>query len=232
MPSFATIPPPPKRLLVFARLPELGRVKSRLAQAIGNHRALAVYEAMLHDLLESIGTPTADMEIEVVWAPTPEASGASLRRAFGDRALAMQTGSSLGDRLAMAFSERFFFSRAQKIIVIGVDDPSLPRDLIDQAFALLDSCEWVIGPATDGGYYLLGSRAASFESAVFAGVPWGTGSVLETTMDKIRSWGNTVAVLPERSDIDLEADLRRYAATASEAEGTLPRLVQAWGWCE
>ncbi|HYM61707.1 MAG TPA: TIGR04282 family arsenosugar biosynthesis glycosyltransferase [Thermoanaerobaculia bacterium] len=231
MPAFATTPPPPKRLLVFARLPEIGKVKTRLAQSIGEDKALAVYEAMLRDLLESIGAPTADTEIEVVWAPTPEANGATLRRAFGDRPLAMQTGSSLGDRLAMAFSERFFFARALKIVVIGVDDPSLPRELIDRAFSLLDACEWVIGPATDGGYYLLGARAASFESAVFAGVPWGTPSVLETTMEKIRSWGNTVAVLPVRSDIDAEADLRRFAKTG-EAGGALRSLLQAWGWCE
>src|SRR5918911_532284 len=102
---FPTIPPPASRLLVFARLPEPGKVKTRLA----------------HDL---------------------------------------------GDRLAMAFSERFFFHRTQKCVAIGVDEPALPRALIDHAVALLDSCDWVIGPAGDGGYYLIGCRAAAYDTAI------------------------------------------------------------------
>src|SRR6266568_6221280 len=147
---YRTIPPPPQRLLLFARVPEPGRVKTRLAAALGDERALAVYQAMLHDVLESIGGSTEETELEVMWAPTEAANGDTLARAFGDRVLAVQTGATLGDRLSMAFSERFFFHRTLKIVTIGVDDPSLDRLLIDQAFDLLDSCEWVIGPATDG----------------------------------------------------------------------------------
>ena len=71
--TFPTIPPPPERLLVFARLPELGKVKTRLARAIGQEKALAVYEAMLRDLLASIGQSSKRMEIEILWAPTESA---------------------------------------------------------------------------------------------------------------------------------------------------------------
>src|SRR6185436_15769907 len=85
---FPTIPPPPQRLLVFARLPERGAVKTRLARDLGDDRALEIYEAMLRDLLASIGTATEETEIEVLWAPTPIAGGDTLRRAFGDRSLA------------------------------------------------------------------------------------------------------------------------------------------------
>src|SRR6185369_10375176 len=143
---FPTIPPPPERLLVFARLPEAGRVKTRLARDIGDERALILYEAMLRDTLRSIGDATERLEIEVMWAPTPAANGEALHRAFGERPLAMQTGETLGDRLSMAFSERFFFHRTEKIVAIGVDDPALDRQLLDHAFALLESCEWVVGP--------------------------------------------------------------------------------------
>jgi rSAM/selenodomain-associated transferase 1 len=205
-----TIPPPPERLLVFARLPEPGRVKTRLARDIGDERALALYEAMLRDTLRSIGGASETLEIEVMWAPTPAANGDALRRAFGERPLAMQTGETLGDRLSMAFSERFFFHRTDKIVAIGVDDPALDRQLLDHAFALLDSCEWVLGPATDGGYYLIGCRAAAYNSEVFIDVEWGTSSVMSTTLAKIRTWSSTVAVLPERRDIDEGADLRGY----------------------
>ena len=208
---FTTIAPPPQRLLVFARLPELGKVKTRLAATLGNERTLAVYQTMLDELLSSIGESTPETEIEILWAPTPSANGAALRHAFGDRTIAMQTGATLGDRLAMAFSERFFFHRTQKIVAIGVDDPHLPRAIIDHAFALLDSCEWVIGPATDGGYYLIGCRAAAFDSSIFADdIEWGSDRVLAATLDKIQTSGSSVAMLPQRSDIDTAEDLERY----------------------
>ena len=225
---FATVPPQPQRLLVFARVPELGKVKTRLAAAIGDERALAVYQALLADTLRSVGTSTAQTEIEVAWAPTASANGETLRRAFGDRTLSMQTGANLGDRMAMAFSERFFFHRAQKIIAIGVDEPRLDSETIDHAFALLDSCEWVIGPASDGGYYLIGCRAPAFESAVFHEIEWGTEKVLAATLEKIRSWGSTVAVLPRRSDVDTVEDLNAFAAHAEDEQSALAELVKTW----
>ncbi len=224
---YATTAPPRQRLLVFARLPEVGKVKSRLAADIGDDRALAVYEAMLRDLLDSIGASSAETEIEVMWAPTASANGAALRRAFGDHVLAMQTGSDLGDRLCMAFSERFFFQQTEKIIAIGVDDPLLDRATIDHAFALLDSCEWVLGPATDGGYYLIGCRGPAFESSVFMDVEWGSDRVLTTTLQRIRERGSSVAMLPRRSDIDVLDDLRAFAAT--HETGRVTQLAREWG---
>ena len=220
---FATVPPPSQRLLVFARLPELGQVKTRLAAEIGAERALAVYEAMLRDLIGSIGESHGDLEIEFLWPPTPNANGAALRRAFAHHAVAMQTGKDLSDRLAMAFSERFFFHRTEKIIAIGVDDPTLPRDLIDHAFALLDSCEYVVGPAEDGGYYLIGCRALSFDVEVFQDIDWGSSSVLAATMTKIAATERSVAVLPMRYDIDVAEDLKRYAGEGHDGE--LARLL-------
>jgi len=220
---FATIPPPPNRLLVFARLPEHGHVKTRLARDLGDDRALAVYEAMLRDLFANIGAPDDALEIEVVWAPTEAANGAALRRAFDDYPLAMQSGDTLGDRLCMAFSERFFFHRTQKVVAIGVDEPSLPRALVDDAVGLLESCDWVVGPATDGGYYLIGCRAAAFDSAIFRGIEWGSERVLDETLAKIRAWQTTVAVLPLRRDIDLIDDLRAY-----DGGGALGDLVREW----
>ena len=189
-------------------------MKTRLAAAIGDERALAVYEAMLRALIGSIGESTPDTEIEFLWAPTPSANGEALRHAFAHHAVAMQTGRDLSERLSMAFSERFFFHRTEKIIAIGVDDPSLPRELIDHAFALLDSCEFVLGPATDGGYYLIGCRALAFDPEIFMGIDWGTPAVQQQTLEKIRATGRSLAVLPERYDIDTVEDLERF-----EAEG-------------
>jgi len=226
---FATIPPPAQRLLVFARLPEAGKVKTRLAEAIGAEKALAVYEAMLRDLLRGMGESSGELEIEIAWAPTASANGDTLRRAFGSHTLVMQAGSTLGDRLAMAFSERFFFHRTQKVIAIGVDDPRLSRETVDHAFGLLDSCEWVVGPAKDGGYYLIGCRAAAFNPAIFYDVAWGTDSVLATTLQRIREWNHTAAFLPTRYDIDVLEDLQRFARETRESDGELPRLLRDWG---
>lgn len=214
---FPTIPPPAQRLLVFARLPERGQVKTRLAETLGADGALAAYETMLRDLLASIGSLSPDTEIEILWAPTEAASGEWLARAFGDLPTAMQTGATLGDRLSMAFSERFFFHATQKIVAIGVDDPGLPRELIDHAFALLDSCEWITGPAEDGGYYLIGCRAAAFDPEIFDGIAWGTRSVFAATMSKIAAWQSNVAVLPERWDIDVAEDWERYRVLRTPA---------------
>lgn len=223
---FATVPPPSQRLLVFARLPELGQVKTRLAAEIGDERALAVYEAMLRDVLGNVGESTGETEIEFLWPPTPSANGAALRRAFAHHAVAMQTGADLTDRLSMALSERFFFHRTQKIIAIGVDDPVLPRELIDHAFALLDSCEYVVGPAEDGGYYLIGCRAPTFDPAIFQNIAWGTSTVLAATMERIASLGRTVALLPQRYDIDTRADLDRFVAEGHD--GHLGTLLREW----
>jgi rSAM/selenodomain-associated transferase 1 len=220
---FPTLPPPPQRLLVFARVPERGRVKTRLAAEIGDDRALAVYEAMLQDVLDAMGSSTRETEIEICWAPTTAARRETLARAFGDRVLAMQTGANLGDRLSMALSERFFFQRTQKIIAIGVDDPLLDRAMIDHAFSLLDSCEWVLGPAADGGYYLIGCRGPAFDLSVFMDIDWGTDRVLSATIQKIRASGHTLAMLPQRHDVDVAEDLRRLAG----ADNRVGRLVRA-----
>jgi rSAM/selenodomain-associated transferase 1 len=214
---FPTVPPPSQRLLVFARLPELGKVKTRLAAEVGAERALEVYESMLRELIAAIGTSTPDREIEVMWPPTPNATGEALRRAFGSHSLAIQTGADLGDRLSMALSERFFFHRTEKIVVIGVDDPSLTHALIDRAFALLESCEYVLGPATDGGYYLIGCRALAYDPSVFQGIEWSTPTVLSATLARIAELGRTVALLPEHYDIDTGADLERYMNSAGSS---------------
>ncbi len=202
---------------MFARLPELGKVKTRLAADVGDTRALEIYKAMLRDLLAGIGTSTPELEIEVMWAPTEAANGETLRHAFGPHATAMQTGEGLGDRLSMALSERFFFHRTEKIVAIGVDDPSLSRELIDHAFALLDSVEYVLGPAADGGYYLIGCRAASFDPSVFEDIEWGTSTVLASTLSRIAAMQRTVALLPRRNDIDTAADLEQSIAQGTFA---------------
>lgn len=229
MRSFPTTTRAVQRLLIFARLPQRGRVKTRLAAEFGADRALELYRAMLADLLERIGHSDPEIDVDVVWTAVGEVGGDELRDAFGDRQLTMQTGKDLGERLVVAFSERVVFHPTEKIVAIGVDDPRLGRDDVRRSFRLLDSCDWVIGPALDGGYYLIGCRAGSFHTSVFDKIEWGTPRVFRETEQSIRALGATVAVLPERRDLDVPSDLRSWAAEDSDAGTRLRRLIEQWG---
>lgn len=182
--------------------------------------ALALYEAMLTDLLEHLDSLGEDIELEILWTAEDPIEAGALQRSFGERELCRQAGADLGERIQMAFSERIFFHEVESVIAIGVDDPALEPALIRQAFALLDSCEWVIGPAVDGGYWLVGCRGAAFRSSVFRDVPWGTAEVFATTLRAIRRLQTTVAILPERQDIDELDDLRELHRRSELPERT------------
>lgn len=229
MRRFPTTSRPRQKLLIFARVPELGRVKTRLETELGKNRTLQIYEAMLHDLLISIGPPSEDLDIEVMWTADQEVGGETLRKFFGIYPLARQAGAGLGDRLAISLGERVYFHDAEKVMAIGVDDPTLSRSSIELAFKLLDSCDWVMGPATDGGYYLIGCRSAAFAPEVFSEIPWGTANVYRLTHDKIRAAGSTLAVLTQRRDIDVPDDLREFASRVSAGHGRLGALLAQEG---
>ena len=229
MKSFPTAPRSLQRLLVFARLPRLGDVKKRLAADIGDERSLSLYSAMLEDLLESIGDSDPEIAIEIAWTAEGSVDGQAARRAFGDRELIWQTGKDLGERLVVAFSERIIFHRSEKIIAIGVDDPSLTRDCIRNAFQLLDSCEWIAGPAGDGGYYLIGCRSASFHPSVFEKIAWGESTVFAQTEESVRALGSSLAILPERVDIDTAAGLEDYLTRFEEGAPRVRKLAREWG---
>jgi hypothetical protein len=231
MEKFATRRTPRNRLLIFARVPELGRVKTRLARDLGDEKTLAVYEAMLRDLLVSIGPSDDETEVEILWTGTSEVDGATLRRYFDGLSLSQQAGQTLGDRLAVAFTERIAFYHAEKIIAIGIDDPSLSREVVRCAFRLLDSCEWAIGPASDGGYYLIGCRAGAFTAEIFDDIAWGSDSVLATTVSRIRALGASMANLPLRNDIDRVDDLRAYSAVVTPG-AHMGNVLREWGWVE
>lgn len=227
--SFPLRTPPKNRLLVFARVPELGLVKTRLARDLGAERALELHRALLDDLLHTLGPSEGETEVEVVWTGSEAVTGAQLREAFGDRRLSRQAGPTLGGRLAVAFSERIHFHAAEKVIAIGTDEPTLDQRVLSNAFDLLDSCDWVVGPATDGGYYLIGCRGPAYNTDVFQGIQWGSASVFQSTSETIRRVGATLALLPQRTDIDQAADLQRLAPDLAATQRT-GGLLRAWGW--
>lgn len=167
-----------------------------------------LYQALLSDLLDRLEPLRDELSIEILWTADGDVTGAELRRSFRDFELARQAGEDLGERMQMAFSERIFFHEAEKVVAIGVDDPSIDEATVRNAFALLESCEWIIAPAEDGGYRMIGCRGGAFRSAVFRDVSWGSATVFAKTLRALRAMKKTLAILPCRRDIDDVDDLR------------------------
>lgn len=207
----------PRRVLIFAKAPEVGRVKTRLAKSTGAEKARDIHRAMIRDLLHRLGTGD-ELDIEVIWSGSEDVQGESLVEIFSPHRLARQVGRDLGERMATAISDRALLQRTRQIIAIGTDLPDLERSDLEAAFSLLDSCGWVIGPALDGGYYLIGCRSRSFDASVFQGIQWGDSSVLEATTERIRKLGESVALLPQRRDIDEIEDLVEYVNRHPDGE--------------
>lgn len=195
-------------LLIFARVPALGRVKSRLAAGIGEPAALAVY----HELLAITRAAVADAGVPAtVWladAVGPEPTAAEVTE-WPDFATRCQLAGDLGQRMTAAFAAAFA-AGAGRVAIIGTDCPALRAAHLTQALTLLASHDVVLGPATDGGYYLLGLRQPQPE--LFEHKAWSTNSVLADTLADAHRLGLRVALLPELRDVDTAADLAAWRA--------------------
>lgn len=191
-------------LLVFARVPVLGQVKSRLAAEIGAPAALAAYRELL-DV-----TRAAAMGAGVpgtAWLAGPEAAVAAWE--WPELAVRAQPPGDLGQRMAAAFAAAFA-AGAGRVVVIGTDCPGLRAGHLTRAFALLTDHDVVLGPAADGGYYLLGLRQP--QPVLFQHKAWSTASVLADTLADARRLGLRVARLPTLRDVDTAADLAAWRA--------------------
>lgn len=187
---------------VFAKKPEPGCVKTRLASATSPTWAAQVALAFLWDTLDRVARVRA--RLVVAYAPADaEPFFADLARGRAD--LVAQDDGDLGQRMAAFFSAQLA-AGAERVVLIGADSPTLPCEIVEGAFALLDSADVVLGPAHDGGYYLLG--CARRLPAIFAGISWGTHSVLEQTIARLADPGWRVALLPPWYDVDSVNDWR------------------------
>jgi rSAM/selenodomain-associated transferase 1 len=190
-------------VLVFVRAPEMGRVKTRLAVEIGADAALRVYRRLAEHTLAEARALAADASVRVHF--TPADAGAAVRAWLGAGAEYLpQADADLGGRMRAAFAEAFA-AGFRRVVIIGSDLPALSASVVRQAFARLETHTVVLGPARDGGYYLLGMR--EMVGAVFEGVPWSTPVVLERTMEILREIGITPALLETLADVDEADDL-------------------------
>jgi rSAM/selenodomain-associated transferase 1 len=190
-------------ILVFVRAPERGRVKTRLAAQIGDDAALRVYRRLAEQAVAETRALGAGVSVRIHY--TPADAGDEVRAWLGrDAEYLTQVDAELGARMKAAFDAAFAAGH-RRVVIIGSDLPELSADVLRRAFGLLDSNPVVLGPAADGGYYLLGLR--EMVPGVFDGVPWSTGRVLDATMARLRAAGCEPAMLETMRDVDEAADL-------------------------
>jgi rSAM/selenodomain-associated transferase 1 len=202
-----------EHLLIFAREPVLGRVKTRLAADIGPEAALATYRELLALTAAAVQAAQVPATVWLAEAPTELALGTAANATRpewpGLPWRVQPAAGSLGERMAHAFAEAFA-AGAGRVVIIGTDCPGLSADLLRQAFAQLATHDLVVGPATDGGYYLLGMK--QLHTSLFAGKQWSTATVLPATLADAARLGLRVAQLPTLADVDSAADLAAWRA--------------------
>lgn len=194
-------------LVIFVKAPVAGRVKTRLCPPLSFDQAAELYLAFVKDTLAfTAGIP--ETRVEVAYAPSDDHPALDWIGPQARPAFFLQQGADLGRRLENAFAKGFS-EGAGKIVIIGSDTPHLDPAIAGEAFSALDRTEAVLGPAKDGGYYLIGLRRA--RPCLFARIPWSSDKVFAETMARARMEGVSLECLPELEDIDTFADLKRLA---------------------
>ncbi len=188
-------------VILFARDPVLGQVKTRLSSLLDDETILRLYICFVEDSLEKIRcVKNADCFVGV----SPENhSGFFDGTENSGMSLFVQQGQDLGEKMRSAFVDRFSEGYS-KVIIIGSDSPSLPVSYIENALA--SEKDLVLGPSADGGYYLIAMNGKVSE--VFGGVAWGTENVLDETLKKVKEANISLELLPVWYDIDFPEDLK------------------------
>lgn len=187
-------------LIIFTRKPEKGKVKTRLAQGVGDDKALKIYKFLLNHTAKITARVNAHKQVYY--------TNSIVEKDVWDDAVfdkKVQTKGDLGKKMQQAFEDAFQ-DGFQNVIIIGSDLYDIDHKLIDEAFLKLDQNDIVIGPATDGGYYLLGLKQVYPE--IFENKPWGTDEVLKLTLQDLES--KPITLLALKNDIDYVEDLELF----------------------
>ena len=191
-------------LLLFVKYPDKGTVKSRLSKEFGENTVLRLYEGFVLDILETIRKGKYRFKI----CFHPPSAQEKISSWLGKSYFYMpQNGNDLGEKMKNAFAAAFS-DGFEKAILIGSDIPDLTKEVIDEAFA--SDGDAVIGPAKDGGYYLIGFKRNTFLPHIFEGMQWSTASVFERTMEIFRKHSYKVHILPQWRDVDTPEDLKAF----------------------
>lgn len=211
-------------VILFARYPEEGRVMTRLSAEIGAGPAVALYRCFVKDMLDTLGGTGVPFQVYVHPADMAEDFG----RKFGPGlAVRPQEGEDLGARMANAF-RGVFEEGYERAVLMGSDLPDLQAEIITGALGALSEKDAVLGPASDGGYYLIGFRRDTFHPGVFEGVQWGTAEVYEGTVRALGALGIEAHMLQSWHDVDTLGDLialiRRNQGTAFTGSTTYRQI--------
>nr|WP_299339570.1 TIGR04282 family arsenosugar biosynthesis glycosyltransferase [Allomuricauda sp.] len=185
-------------LLIFTRNPELGKCKTRLASKIGDKAALEVYKFLLEHTVSF--TKGLDIQKQVYYSEAIWGNDIWDNSVFQKR---LQKGPDLGQKMLNAFSKGFA-SGFKKIVIIGSDMYDLSQSDLEEAYRVLDDNDFVIGPAEDGGYYLLGMT--QLNPNLFENKSWGQDTVLRDTLNDLQQ--SDVFLLQEKNDVDRYEDIR------------------------
>jgi rSAM/selenodomain-associated transferase 1 len=198
------------KLIVFAKAPRSGVVKTRLAATLGEPAARAAYQQLVATVLQQMA-PFHNVELR--FSPDDAESDVRpwLRKGWE---MTGQGNGDLGDRLDRAFQSAFA-NGAGRVVIIGSDCPEVTPADIEAAWTALLSQDVVLGPAFDGGYWLIGLRRA--QPGLFAEIPWSTSAVLQETIKRSLAAGLTVRLLRELPDIDTEADWLQFLGRTGAA---------------
>jgi rSAM/selenodomain-associated transferase 1 len=209
-------PQNPAALIVFAKAPEPGAVKTRLTGVLTEEEAARLYEAFLHDSLAVyVRLPAA---VRLYLTPSSGALPAGLVPECVS--VHTQRGDGLGERMLNAFVETFV-AGYERVVVIGTDHPTLPLAFVERAFEeLAPPLATVIGPSEDGGYYLLGMNEVYPQ--LFRGMTYSHPRVFEDTLQRIHATPASLSILPTWYDVDTPEALRRLAADLAGGAGAAP----------
>jgi rSAM/selenodomain-associated transferase 1 len=193
-----------ERLIFFTKYPVPGRVKTRMIPILGADGACALHQNLVKHTLQQINKLQAQktLSFEILYSG---GNRALMQKWLGEgREFSPQGRGSLGARMKRAFDQAFR-SGFKRVILIGSDIPGLNKKTLQEAFSALASHDLVLGPARDGGYYLIGMT--HYFPFLFNRIPWGESLVLEKTLDLARRSGLKIFLLEELDDIDRPADL-------------------------
>jgi rSAM/selenodomain-associated transferase 1 len=213
-----------RQLGVFAKYWEPGQVKTRLAAGVGAQRAADLYRSFLETVLVRFGQPLSDptaMEPArpdchrvLAYAP-PQRREDFERLAAGQWQLEPQADGDLGTRMR-AYFENALRNGYDQVLLIGSDAPTLPAERIVEAFAALERAAVVLGPAGDGGYYLVGARERTPD--IFDKIHWGSAEVWDQTLHRLRATATPFATLDPWYDVDDETGLKRLQLQLADCQ--------------
>lgn len=191
-----------RAVIIFAKAPVPGRVKTRLAADLGTERATDIYRELGYRTVEALAPGPW---VTTVYVDPPDAHSIDAVTAWlgADVRYRGQTSGDLGERMRSAIDDEL--RCADAVCVVGTDIPGLDEATLRRAFGALDTHDVVIGPATDGGYYLIGMSRTRPE--LFEAIPWSTARVLERTLRRANAMGLSVAILDPRTDVDTVDDV-------------------------